>query len=258
MWQPEQPPSQTVASFRRLHCFFSRAVTRKASDGAVVLHLGDGRSLAEDRAGRDRPARTCRTRCRSATSPQGWCRSVMTRELRAAAGDVPGVRPLDLVADAHAAGAEDAAVVVQAEPLVADVHLALRVQVVEAGRGPCRGRWPGPAARSCRWPRRPSRRGCARRRAARRSSADSRWSRSRVGLDVHVLGDLGGARRQQPVGPLRSRPGRAGRRRRRRGRRGGRASGSRSRPRAPPRGSSGPRVAVISLPSIVSVLTAMD
>ena len=60
-----------------------------------------------------------------------------------------------------------------------------------------------------------------------------------VGLDLHALGDLRGAGRQQLGGCRRPRPGTAGRRRRRRRRRDGRASGSRCPPRSPPRGSSG-------------------
>ena len=206
-----------------------------------------------------RPARTCRSEVQVGDVAPGWFRSVMTRASSAAAGDVPGVRALDLVADPHAAGAEDAAVVVDAEPLVADVDVdSPGSLVVEAHVVHADVRRPGPAARSGRWPRRPSRRGCARRRAARRSSAGTRASRSVCGLDLHALGDRGHAGRQQPVRAARPRPGRAGRRRRREARRGGTASGCRCRPRAAPRGSSGPSRAVTSLPSIVSVLTGHD
>ena len=96
----------------------------------------------------------------------------MTRAVGPSARHVPGVRTLDLVAGTHTARAEDTAVVVDAEPLVADSPpgsagiLILEAHVVHAD-----WRRPGPAARSGRWPRRPNRRGCARRTAARRSCA---------------------------------------------------------------------------------------
>ena len=51
MWQPEQPPSQTVANLSAIHCFFSRAVTMNSSLRAVALHLADGRAFVEQGAG---------------------------------------------------------------------------------------------------------------------------------------------------------------------------------------------------------------
>ncbi len=45
--------------------------------------------------------------------------------------DVPGVGAFNLVADSYATGTEDAAVVVDAEPLVADIDGQLWVQIVE-------------------------------------------------------------------------------------------------------------------------------
>ena len=46
-------------------------------------------------------------------SPQGCARSVITRDCCPATHDVPGVRALDFVANPHAAGAQDAAVLVE-------------------------------------------------------------------------------------------------------------------------------------------------
>ena len=121
MWQPEQPPSQTVASLRRAHCFFSRVGDQ--------VRQRTARSLA--------PSRRRSSPCRK-SAPVGQACTHLPHEVQvgdvapglvqvgddpgvdAAAGDVPGVRALDLVADPDAARAEDAAVVVDAEPLVAE------------------------------------------------------------------------------------------------------------------------------------------
>ena len=65
-------------------------------------------------------------------SPQGWLRSVMIVGLGAAAGDVLGARAFDVPADADAARAKDAAVVVHAEQPVRAVHAPFREAVIVA------------------------------------------------------------------------------------------------------------------------------
>ena len=123
-----EPDGRELQTF---HCFFSRAVTRNASTPRSCLDSATVEPWAKiapvGQAWRHLPQEV-----QVIEVPQGWFMSVITRAVGAAAGDVPGVGPLDLVAGPHAAGAEDAAVVVDAEPRVADVDLASRVQVVVA------------------------------------------------------------------------------------------------------------------------------
>ena len=173
MWQPEQPPSQTVASFRRSIAFFSRAVTRKARTPRSRRDLGNGRALGEDGAGRAR-LEALAARGAGRRGAPGLIQVGDDPRLGAPAGDVPGVGALDLVAGPHAARAEDAAVVVDAESGMAQVDLADWVAGNRSGRGPRPARSPGPGARSGCWRRRPSRRDCARPAAARRSCGDTR------------------------------------------------------------------------------------
>ena len=121
MWQPEQPPSQTVASSDLTHCFSSlhhRAGT--AGSGRASISR-DRLALVEERAGRADLDALAALGAGLGRAP----RLVQVGDdagVAAAAGDVPGVRAFDLPADAHAAGAEDAAVVVHAEALVRGVH----------------------------------------------------------------------------------------------------------------------------------------
>ena len=163
--------------------------------------------------------------------------------------------PFDLVADADAARAEDAAVVIDAEALVRHVDRAAAGAGTRSGRDPCRRRRPGPAARSGRWRRRPSRRGCARRTAARRSCGDIRaagrvsvWTSmpsatgvTQAGCKRGAAGDLDQA---QPAAAVRRQAVEVAQRR-----------DVRCRPRAPPAGWSRPARALTSWPSMVRVLT---
>lgn len=99
--------------------------------GGVAFHFGNGRALAEDRAswaGEDAFATGCATEC---VAP-GLAEVGDDMGKVAASGDVPGVRAFDFIADAYAAGAEDAAVVIDAESLVRDIDGAVREQVVVA------------------------------------------------------------------------------------------------------------------------------
>jgi hypothetical protein len=50
----------------------------------------------------------------------------------AALGHIPDVGPLNLIADPHAAGAQDAAVVIEAEARMGGIHRALRILIREA------------------------------------------------------------------------------------------------------------------------------
>ena len=92
----------------------------------------------------------------------------------AAAEDVPGVGPLDFIADPHAARAQQAAVVIDAKRSWAGVGGQFGELIAQGGcgRGPTPP--PGPAIRSCGWPRTPSRRGCVRRTAVRPAGAGGR------------------------------------------------------------------------------------
>ena len=121
MWQPEQPPSQAVATRGRtrrrcghlLHGFFSRA--SDVGEELAVLRASPARPrLLEERAGRADLDALAAAGAGLARRPRAGARSVMTRASAPAAGHVPGVRPLDLVADPDAARAEDAAPVVDA------------------------------------------------------------------------------------------------------------------------------------------------
>ena len=71
--------------------------------------------------------------------------------LGAARHHVPGVRAFDLVAHPHAAGAQDAAVVVHHEALVRGVHRQAADTDRESGRGSCPASAPAIADRSGRW-----------------------------------------------------------------------------------------------------------
>ena len=101
-------------------------------------------------------------------SPQGCVQIGDDAAVDAAAHHVPGVRAFDLIAHAHAAGAQDAAVVVEDESVVRGVHR----QAADTDRGSGRASCPSfcgkrSATRNGRWPRRPSTRDCARRTAVR-------------------------------------------------------------------------------------------
>ena len=166
MWQPEHPSSQTVARGLLIsvaHRSFPPAPGQIGQELTVFGHFGDGPSFVRQRARWGRPGRTCRSRCSESESPQGWFRSVIISRIGPASHDVPGVRAFDFIADADAARAEDAAIVVEAEPLVAGVD----GQGGDSGRGSECGRCPKmrpeSAVRSGRWRRKLRRSGCVRR-----------------------------------------------------------------------------------------------
>src|SRR5208337_4202750 len=96
----------------------------------VAFHLSDRGALGEDGPGgaglHALAARRTGRRC----SP-GLMHIGDDAGVHPAMRDVPGVGAFDLVADPHATGTEDAAVVVDAEPLVADIHGQLGVEIVE-------------------------------------------------------------------------------------------------------------------------------
>ena len=72
-----EPDGRELQTF---HCFFSRAVTRKREHAAVALRFGDGRALAKMA-----PVGQAWTHLphdvQVGDVPQGWFRSVMTRDL---------------------------------------------------------------------------------------------------------------------------------------------------------------------------------
>ncbi len=110
MWQPEQPSSQTVASFDFAHgCLPSRMVPGRAGTPGYLGWSEPSLALVEERSG------GADLHALAAAGAGGFSPGLMQvgddAGVDAAAHDVPDVRAFDLGADAHAAGAEDAAVV---------------------------------------------------------------------------------------------------------------------------------------------------
>src|SRR5262249_46350170 len=86
----------------------------------VLLHLRDGRPLAKEGPGRAR-LHAFAARGAAFRFPPWLIEIGDDARPMPAAGDVPRVRPLDLVADAHTARAHDAAVVVDAKLVMRDI-----------------------------------------------------------------------------------------------------------------------------------------
>ena len=175
MWQPEQPSSQTVASRGLAHdSRASPAPLEVREEGPAGLGaLGDRAALLEQRPGRaDLDALAAAGA--GGRLPPGGAEVGDHPGVDAPAHHVPGVGALDLVADPHAAGAHDTAVVVDGEQRVAGVDADPRVDRRQLEVGEPEGLRPGPGARSGCWPRTPSRCGCAPRTASPRSCAGSR------------------------------------------------------------------------------------
>ena len=132
IWQPEQPSSQMVANLQPAHC--SRLPVIKVRYGKEVLRF--------DISATDLPfsnsapvGHTCThlpQLVQSSTSPHGLVQVGDQPGVDASPHDVPGVRPLDLVAHPHAARTQDAAVMVEGEAVMRGVDRDLRVQVRHA------------------------------------------------------------------------------------------------------------------------------
>ena len=175
-----------------------------------------------------------------ADSPHGWARSVITNGSTPRARHVPGVRPSISSQARTQRGAEDAAVVVDAEALVAGVHGQLRVQVVEADViDALRRRQRLQLAVAVRHAHR------ADVVALREEQLEDHPRGTRPASELAVRTTMPSATRVTQAGKSLAtrpaRPGTAGRRRPRTGRRGGTGSGCRCRSRAPRRAASGPR-----------------
>ena len=132
MWQPAQPPNQTVArlSNAAIHCFFSRAVTMNSSlCGRVPFRPPS--SLVEQRA---------RGTGLHTFAALGAAVGLAPRQVEvgddlraaAAAGNVFRPRAFDVPANAHAAGAKHTAVVIHAEQRMRVVHAPFRETVFVA------------------------------------------------------------------------------------------------------------------------------
>ena len=134
MWQPEQPSSQQVPILTLpiaalpAHQRPSRIALRPAHDGALLAPSPRRPSPSRPARRSGRPARTCRSWCRCRLAP-GSLQLGDEPRADAAAGDVPDVGALDLGAGAHAARAEDAAVVVEHVARVRGVDREPRVVV---------------------------------------------------------------------------------------------------------------------------------
>ena len=122
---------QTRLLRHSIHCFFSRAVTmyfrklRSLRISPTVLPFANSAPVGH----------TCThfpQLVQVSESPQGSPRSEITREFVPRPQHVPGVRAFHFVAHADAARAQDAAVVVEAETFVADIHGQRRKLVAEA------------------------------------------------------------------------------------------------------------------------------
>src|SRR4051812_33831594 len=87
---------------------------------AIVLQLGDGVPLVEQGPG-GAGHHTLAARGAGRRVAPGLIHVGDDPRQRATAGDVPGVGPLHLIADADATGTEDATVVVETESLVAEI-----------------------------------------------------------------------------------------------------------------------------------------
>ena len=121
MWQPEQPSSQIVARVGLRH---RRLLVDQLEVGqerpTLLAPLGDRAALLEQRAGRADLDALAAARAGRRLAPR---RAHVGDDplVDARAHDAPGVRALDLAADADAADAHDAAVVVDREERVAGV-----------------------------------------------------------------------------------------------------------------------------------------
>ena len=121
IWQPEQPSSQTVATLALL-LIAGLPFGGQFSDERPLDHFAATPCPSRRSRPSGRRARTCCSWC-SSTSAPGLDRSVITRLSMPRAGDVPGVGAFDLVADAHAALAQDAAIVILHEAVMRRVDL---------------------------------------------------------------------------------------------------------------------------------------
>ncbi len=117
----------------------------------------------------DTPARTCRNWCTLRRTP-GLIQIGNHARLDAAAHHVPGVRALDLRANANTARAEDAAVVIQGKPLVRSIHGEIRIAVGKINVSKTLGLGQRLAIRTRHWTRKRSTHGSARQTAVPGSS----------------------------------------------------------------------------------------
>jgi hypothetical protein len=136
MWQPEQPPSQAVATrartasavmvhcgracrgahasaFRSSHSPSSRASARNAITSGIVRISPDARALERQRPGRAHQHALAAPGAVRHLAP-GLVHPGDDPRLAATHRDVPDVGALDLVADPHAPGAQHAPVAVEA------------------------------------------------------------------------------------------------------------------------------------------------
>src|SRR6185436_1645248 len=106
--------------------------------GFVLFHLGDGGAVPKEGAGRTRLHTFAARRAAFGVAPRlVHVRNDFAR--MSAARHVPGMRSLDLVADADAARTQDAAIVIDAEALVRHIDLApgrliIETDVIDAER----------------------------------------------------------------------------------------------------------------------------
>ena len=129
MWQPEQPPSQTVANLKR-PLLFLPGRDEEAELGLVVFHFGHRGALAEKGAGGTGLHAFAARGATGGFAP--WLVEIGDDPaVMAAPGDIPGVRTFDFIADAHATGTENAAVVIDAELIVRHIHGQLGKLILE-------------------------------------------------------------------------------------------------------------------------------
>src|ERR1035437_1287964 len=139
MWQPEQPPNQTVAKrifvfqslIRRDPLFFLARGDDKFKFAAVAFHFAHRRAFVEQCAGRTGLDAFAALRAGIRFAPRHVEVGDDSR-FAAASGDVFRSGSFDVPADAHAAGAKHAAIVIHAEQRVRVVHAPFREGVFVA------------------------------------------------------------------------------------------------------------------------------
>src|SRR5579864_2855452 len=182
MWQPEHPPSHSVASrgfwfipsiYLSNPLFLFPRRDDVLQEAAVLTHLGDCLALVEERARGAHLHALPATGAAFGSAP-GFSEIGNDQRSGASPAHIPGMRSFNLVADADTTRTQDAAIVIQPKPLVAGIDRKGREAVARSGYDRCPTTRPGSATRKRRPPRRPRRYDSVPTAAAPRSACDTR------------------------------------------------------------------------------------